>query len=327
MKPEVLLGEVECPHGRLPREVELATMNGDQSSGEMVLGYLDSVLKRDVARSSGMLGGKLPAPASSSMRGAPRERRRFAAHRAPASARIRPREVADRRGVIADRDQRDVGHDVLQPGLARLAGQFERPCGLCLSLLVAHSRPEVRKHGECSHPKRVIVETLCELERRAGALWALTNPSRKRIAEASRIWMSACSTGLDSASRRASSSSVMEPSIGSRSARTMSASARSAPVRPRQARSQWFAHASIRPRLDAHEPRPALDDRARRPRFPASSAGLARRARQRGQGASVGGEDRGLVESRRDLGVRLVAGQRQVARPNDGSATTTAMRA
>ena len=61
MKPEVLLGEVKGPHGRLPREVELATMNGDQSSGEMVLGYLDSVLDRDVARSSGLLRGKFPA--------------------------------------------------------------------------------------------------------------------------------------------------------------------------------------------------------------------------------------------------------------------------
>ena len=36
-----------------------------------------------------------------------------------------------------------------------------------------------------------------------------------------------------------------------------------------------------------------------------------------GRGASVGGDDRGLVESHRNLGVWFVAGQREVARPDD----------
>ena len=36
-----------------------------------------------------------------------------------------------------------------------------------------------------------------------------------------------------------------------------------------------------------------------------------------GRGASVGGDDRGLVEGRRNLGVWFVAGQREVARTND----------
>ena len=36
-----------------------------------------------------------------------------------------------------------------------------------------------------------------------------------------------------------------------------------------------------------------------------------------GGGASVGGDDRGLVEGHRNLGVWFVAGQRQVARPDD----------
>ena len=36
-------------------------MDGDPGNREMVLRYLDSVLKRDVARPSGMLGGELPA--------------------------------------------------------------------------------------------------------------------------------------------------------------------------------------------------------------------------------------------------------------------------
>ncbi len=36
-------------------------MDGDPGNREMVLGYLDSVLRRDLARASGMLGGKLPA--------------------------------------------------------------------------------------------------------------------------------------------------------------------------------------------------------------------------------------------------------------------------
>ena len=37
-----------------------------------------------------------------------------------------------------------------------------------------------------------------------------------------------------------------------------------------------------------------------------------------GRGASVGGDDRGLVEGQRNLGVWFVAGQREVARPDDG---------
>ena len=36
-----------------------------------------------------------------------------------------------------------------------------------------------------------------------------------------------------------------------------------------------------------------------------------------GRGASVGGDDRGLVEGQRNLGVWSVAGQREVARPDD----------
>ena len=36
-----------------------------------------------------------------------------------------------------------------------------------------------------------------------------------------------------------------------------------------------------------------------------------------GRGASVGGDDRGLVEGHRNLGVWFVAGQREVARPDD----------
>jgi hypothetical protein len=57
MKSELLLRQLECPRRRVPREVELAAMDGDPGDREMVLGYLDSVLKRDVARSSGMFGG------------------------------------------------------------------------------------------------------------------------------------------------------------------------------------------------------------------------------------------------------------------------------
>ena len=81
----------------LPREVELAAMDSDPGNREMVLGYLDSVLKRDVARPSGMLGGELPAAQLElDERRAPRGRRRFAARRARASARTRPREIARR---------------------------------------------------------------------------------------------------------------------------------------------------------------------------------------------------------------------------------------
>ena len=117
MKSEVRPRQGRVPASSLPREVELAAMDGDPGDREMVLGYLDSVLERDVARAGGMLGGELPAPGRARRETAPRGRQRFAARRAPASARTRPREVGAR-GSSPSRDRRDVGDQVLQPGLA-----------------------------------------------------------------------------------------------------------------------------------------------------------------------------------------------------------------
>ena len=158
MKSEVLLGELECPRRRLPREVELAAMDGDPGDREMVLGYLDSVLKRDVARSSGMFGGELPASqlqlderqlpegvGASRLVALP-----------PALVLILEKLTA---GLIADGHRPDVADHVLQPRLSGLAGELERFGGLCRSVLVADSRTEIRQDGECSHPERVIVKT------------------------------------------------------------------------------------------------------------------------------------------------------------------------
>ena len=61
-------------------------------------------------------------------------------------------------------------HRMLQPRLSGLAGELERFGDLSLSVLVADCRTEIRQDGECSHLERVIVKTLCELERGAGAL-------------------------------------------------------------------------------------------------------------------------------------------------------------
>src|SRR6185295_1726004 len=49
METEVLLRELECPHRRLSRQVELTAMDRDPREGEMVLGYLEPVLDCDVA--------------------------------------------------------------------------------------------------------------------------------------------------------------------------------------------------------------------------------------------------------------------------------------
>ena len=71
---------------------------------------------------------------------------------------------------------------MLQPRLSGLAGELERFGGLSLSVLVADNRTEIRQDGECSHLERVIVKTLCELERGAGAFVGLDEP----LAEADR---------------------------------------------------------------------------------------------------------------------------------------------
>src|SRR6266576_3774776 len=181
MKSELLLGELECPRRRLPREVELAAMDGDPGDREMVLGYLDSVLKRDVARPSGMLGGELPAAQLElDQRQLPKGigASRLVAFPPPLVLIIEELTA----GLIADADRPDVSHQVLQPRLSGLAGELERFGRPRLSVLVADCRTEIRQDGECSHLERVIVKTLCELERGAGALVGLDEP----LAEADR---------------------------------------------------------------------------------------------------------------------------------------------
>src|SRR4029453_15193757 len=158
-------------------------MDGDPSNREMVLGYLDSILERDVTRASSMLGGKLPAS-----RFELDERQLTEGVRASRLVALPPtlvlvlEQVTDRATVIADRDRRDAGDDVLKPGLPGLAGQLERPDGLSRSLCIAHGGAEIRKHRKHSHPERVIVETLCELECFAGAPVGVDEP----LAEADR---------------------------------------------------------------------------------------------------------------------------------------------
>src|SRR4029450_8155534 len=133
-------------------------MNGDPGNREMVLGYLDPVLKRDLARASGMLGGKLPA----------------------SCVELDERQLPERGGayrLLAPPAQRSVSRRSAPPRGAPLSARLRaRPYRLSLSLFVADGRAKIRKHRECTHAKRVVVEALCELERFRGAPVCLDRP-------------------------------------------------------------------------------------------------------------------------------------------------------
>ena len=64
--PNCSSGELEGSLRRLPRELELAAMDGDPRDGKKVLRHLEPVLDRDVVRARGVVGRELPAPAQSS---------------------------------------------------------------------------------------------------------------------------------------------------------------------------------------------------------------------------------------------------------------------
>src|SRR5262249_30238633 len=141
------------------REVELAAVDGNPGDRKVVLGDLDSVLEREIAASSGMFGGELPACLVELDERELPEDVRASQLVALSPALVLSLEKSEP-GLIPDRNRSHVRHLVLDPRLSGLARQLDRLGGERRSILVADSSAKIGESGQRSHVERDVVKTL-----------------------------------------------------------------------------------------------------------------------------------------------------------------------
>ena len=179
-----------------PRQVELATMNGDERDREVVLRHLEPVLERDVERAGGELGRERPASGPElDPRQAPE---RAGAARLVALGRVPELALEPGACLLPPRDGANACTTTnvasctsrSPPSAFAKSSARSRQLG---RVAVADDPAENRLHDAGARSEHVVVEPVGELERRPRVLERADVALRKRVAQASRQWISAWS--------------------------------------------------------------------------------------------------------------------------------------
>ena len=318
VEPELLVGQGQAALGVLAGQLELTSMDGDDSDRKVVLRHLVAVLGGDLVGAGGVLGSELPAPGPELDPGE--------APRGAGAARLVPLEpfgilaLEQCTGLASRRGDRSVFT------IARVASCTSRSppreLGRCwvsaARSLGVGSLPANQSRIACTARARARSPASSNPSASSSAAAAWSNPGSKRVAQARRQWITDRSAG-EVASLSASWRSSATLSTLS-SARRMSASARHEPISVCANRSVAMASGT----------RPLAGDmmgasRSQRPA--AARLGVIRRGQPQGMLGELGrgchrpaldGQARRLVEHGCDIGIRLVLRQGKVTGTDQG---------